>query len=73
MLIVKLAVNLVALHEIHVQRVSGSEGGWCRYAVRKPAIPGTILHHYDDGAVALAATVLGALAEAGYGRRDGEA
>ena len=71
MLIIKLCVNEDQIDEIHIQRVSGYEGGWCRYAVRKPPIPGTILHHYDDGAVALAATVLSALAEAGYGRRDG--
>ena len=70
MLIIKFLVNEDQIHEIHIQRVSGSEGGWCRYAVRKPPIPGTILHHYDDGAVALGATVLGALADAGYGRRD---
>jgi len=70
MLIIMLCVNLDQIDEIHIQRVSGSEGGWCRYAVRKPPIPGTILHHYDDGAVALGATVLGALAEGGYGRRD---
>lgn len=72
MLIIKLYANLDQIHEIHVQRVSGNEGGWCEYAVRKPAIPGTVKHHYDSGAVALAATVLGALAEAGYGGRDGE-
>ena len=63
MLVIKLLVNLDQIDEIHVQRVSGNKGGWCEYAVRKPAIPGTVLHHYDDGAVALAATVLSALAE----------
>jgi len=73
MLIIKFYVNEDQTDEIHVQRVSGSEGGWCRYAVRKPAIPGTILHHYDDGAAALGATVLSALAVAGYGRRDDKA
>ena len=70
MLVIKLLVNLDQIHEIHVQRVSGAVGDWCEYAVRKPPIPGTVRHHYDDGAVALAATVLGALAEQGYGRRD---
>lgn len=71
MLIIKLCVNLDKIDEIHIQRVSGDVGGWCQYAVRKPAIPGTVLHHYDSGAVALAATVLAALADAGYGVRDG--
>ena len=70
MLIIKLSINQDQIDEIHVQRVSGNEGGWCEYAVRKPSIPGTVRHHYDDGAVALAATVLSALAERGYGRRD---
>jgi len=71
MLIIKLCVNLdPPIHEIHIQRVGGNVGGWCEYAVRKPEIPGTVLHHYDSGAVALAATVLSALAEAGYGRAD---
>ena len=75
MLIIKLCVNLEQIDEIHVQRVSGSEGGWCRYAVRKPPIPGVLLHYYPAGAVALAAVVLSALAEAGYGKRgeDGDA
>jgi len=72
MLVIKLYVNRDEIDEIHVQRVSGDIGGWCQYAVRKPEIPGTVLHHYDSGAVALAAVVLNALAEAGYGRRDGE-
>jgi len=71
MLIIKFLINEDQIDEIHIQRVSGYEGGWCRYAVRKPPIPGTILHHYDDGAVALGATVLGALADVGYGRQDG--
>jgi len=70
MLIIKLLINRDQIDEIHVQRVSGDIGGWCQYAVRKPQIPGTVLHHYDSGAVALAATVLGALADAGYGVRD---
>jgi len=72
MLVIKLYINLDQIEEIHVQRVGGDVGGWCQYAVRKPAIPGTVLHHYDSGAVALAAVVLGALADAGYGVRDGE-
>ena len=70
MLIIKLLVNETQIDEIHVQRVGGNVGGWCEYAVRKPDIPGTVLHHYDSGAVALAATVLNALAEAGYGAAD---
>ena len=70
MLVIKIYENYDMINEIHVQRVGGNEGGWCEYAVRKPDIPGTVLHHYDSGAVALAATVLSALAEAGYGARD---
>jgi len=70
MLIIKLLINLKQIDEIHVRRVSGDIGGWCRYAIKKPEIPGTVLHHYDSGTVALAATVLGALADAGYGARD---
>ena len=70
MLVIKLLINEAQIREIHIQRVSGNVGGWCEYAVRKPDIPGTVLHHYDSGAVALAATVLSALAEAGYGARD---
>jgi len=70
MLIIKLFINLKQIDEIHVQRVGGDVGGWCRYAVKKPGISGTVLHHYDSGAVALAAMVLGALADAGYGARD---
>ena len=70
MLVIKLLINETLIDEIHVQRVSGNVGGWCEYAVRKPDIPGTVLHHYDDRAVALGAVVLTALAEAGYGGRD---
>jgi len=68
MMVIDLSINTEKIHRILVQRVGGSEGGWCRYAVKDPPIPGTILHYYDDGAVALAATVLTALADAGYGR-----
>ena len=70
MLVIKLFLNDTPIDEIHIQRVSGNVGGWCEYAVRQPAIAGTVLHHYDSGAVALAATVLSALAEAEYGGRD---
>jgi len=66
---IEIRVNFHTIHEIHIQRVSGDVGELCEYAVRKPAIPGVVRHHYDDGAVALAATVLGALAEQGYGAR----
>ena len=69
-LVIKLLINEKLIDEIHVQRVSGNVGGWCEYAVRKPDIPGTVRHHYDDGAAALGAVVLKALAEAGYGRAD---
>ena len=70
MLVIKLLINETLIDEIHIQRVSGNVGGWCEYAVRTPDIPGTVLHHYDSGAVALAATVLSALADAEYGERD---
>ena len=72
MLVIKLLVNFELIDEIHIQRVSGSVGGWCEYAVRRPDIPGTVKHHYDDGARALGAVVLKALVEAGYGGRDEE-
>jgi len=72
MLIIKLFVNLDQIDEIHIQR-TGPAAEWNSYAVRKPAnVPGTVRHCREDGAVALAATVLGALADVGYGRRDGE-
>lgn len=40
--------------------------------IREPAVPGRIRHRVADGAVGLAALVLTALADAGYGqtRRD---
>ena len=69
MLIIKIAFNLAQIDEIHVQRVSGDTDGWCEYAVRKPDIPGTVRHFYPAGAVALAAAVLSALADANYGWR----
>lgn len=73
MLTIELKVNSVLIDEIHIQRIDGGDlGGWCEYAIRKPAIPGVVRHYRPAGAVALMAAVGGALAEAGYGRRDGQ-
>ena len=69
MLIIKLFVNLDQIEEIHVRRTAEA-AEWNDYEVVLPRIPGTVRHCRADGAVALAATVLSALAEAGYGRAD---
>jgi len=71
MLVVKLFINSDQIDEIHIQRLAGGDlGSWCEYAIRKPTIAGVVRHYRPQGAVALAATVLSALAEAGYGRDE---
>lgn len=73
MLVIKLYENITPIDEIHIQRIDGGDlGGWCEYAIRRPAIPGTVRHYRPAGAVALMAAVGNALAEVGYGRRDVE-
>jgi hypothetical protein len=72
MLTIRLDINGVGIDEIHVQNIGPAGDGWCYYAIRKPSVPGRIRHRVADGAVGLAALVLTALADAGYGqmRRD---
>ena len=71
MLIIKLFVNRDKIDEIRIRRI-GPAAEWNEYEVVQPRIPGTVHHCREDGAVALAAVVLVALAQAGYGRRDEE-
>lgn len=66
MLIIKAYVNEKLIDEIHIQNVGGNPNGLSEYAVRKPEVEGTIKHHRPSGWVALAAAVLGILAEGGY-------
>ena len=66
MLIIKAYINDKQIDEIQIQNVGGDPKGLSEYAVRKPETEGTVKHHRSDGWVALAATVLGLLAEGGY-------
>ena len=69
-LVIKLYINREQIDEIRVRRIAEA-AEWNDYEVVEPRIPGTVRHCRADGAVALGAVVLTALAEAGYGRRDG--
>ena len=69
MLRIKLLINRDEIDEIRIRRI-GPAAEWNDYEVVQPRIPGTVRHCREDGAVALAAVVLNALAEAGYGRAD---
>ena len=66
MLIIKAYINEKLIDEIHIQNVGGNPKGLSEYAVKKPEMEGRIKHHRPDGWVALAAAVLGILAESGY-------
>jgi len=66
MLIIKAYINQELIDEIHIQNVGGDPNGLSEYAVRKPAMKGIIKHHRPSGWVALAASVLGILADNGY-------
>lgn len=67
MLIVKIYVNTEEIDQIHIQRL-GPAAEWNDYAIRKPAVEGTVRHCRADGAVALVAIACKALADAGYGQ-----
>ena len=69
MLVVKLFINSDQIDEMHIRR-TGPAAEWNDYIVTLPDVPGEIRHCREDGAVALAAVALSALAEAGYGRDD---
>jgi hypothetical protein len=69
MLTLTISIGGEVLDTIHVQNVGSAGGGYCYYAIRQPAVPGRIRHRVADGAVALAALVTTALADAGYGQR----
>jgi hypothetical protein len=65
-LILRAFVNDKQIDEIFIQNKGGNMRGLCTYEVVKPSLDGTIKHNRPDGWVPLAATVLSALAEAGY-------
>jgi len=66
MLIIKAYINEELIDEIHIQNIGGNPNGLSEYAVIKPKMAGTIKHHRPSGWVALAAAVLGILADNGY-------
>ena len=66
MLVIKAYINEEQIDEIHIQNVGGNPNGLSEYAVRKPEMQGIIKHHRPSGWVALAAAVLGILADNGY-------
>ena len=69
MLTLTISIGSEVLDTINVQNIGPAGGGYCYYAIRQPAVPGRIRHRVADGAVALAALVTTALADAGYGQR----
>ena len=72
MLIIKAFVNQEKIDEIHIQNKGGNLVGVCDYEIVKPNIPGQIRHSRPSGWIPLAATVLSALAEAGYANTNEE-
>ena len=76
-LYVDIHVNGANIHRIAAQRVKGSPGEMCEYLVKCTDEEGKfthpesiILHHYDDGAYALASKLM-ALANDVYGATGG--
>jgi hypothetical protein len=72
MLVIKAYINTKQIDEIHIQNKGGNLVGLCDYEIVKPDIPGKIRHNRPSGWIPLAATVLQALAEAGYANTSEE-